>query len=52
MDRIENLKQTLQHYELVLKTQTDASIIRFIQPVIDKIKQDIMDAELEFLNNT
>lgn len=41
---IKILKQTLHHYELVQKQQENQSIVKMIQPLIDKIKLDIIEA--------
>lgn len=41
MESIENLQQTLEHYEYVQARQTNQDVIKLMQPIIDKVKQDI-----------
>lgn len=51
MDLLKNLKETLYHYEYIQSKQLIPEIAKVMQPIIDKLKQEIMDAELEILNN-
>ena len=41
MESIENLQHTLEHYEYVQARQTNQDVIKLMQPIIDKVKQDI-----------
>lgn len=44
MSHVENLKQTLYRYQLTQSQQDNASIAKLIQPIIDKVKLDIIEA--------
>jgi hypothetical protein len=43
MNHFENLKQTLKNYTLTLNRQDNESIKQLIQPLIDKIKQELIE---------
>ena len=44
MENIANLKQSLQHYEFMKARQSNPDVIQLMQPIIDKLKQDIIEA--------
>ena len=43
MGHVENLKQTLYHYEFVQKRQENPEIAQMMQPLIDKVKLEIIE---------
>lgn len=43
MGHVENLKQTLNHYAFVQKRQENQAIAQMMQPMIDKVKQEIIE---------
>ena len=44
MDNIENLKHTLYHYQFILTNEKDDIMKTILQPIVDKVKQEIIEA--------